>query len=247
MVLLVLERSFYDDSSSGFSCQARPSGSFQMGWSLIVFYWLFLFLPISAWPMLLLCHWLFVLSSPWLTGIWCGRMWLGRRLHYHLVLIQKEYEFIQCVFCYCVWIPACLGNVANLLGVTCNISPSMLWFLDLLVLWLRLTVGGMQLSDWSGCSGVSRVLGTCVLQIWGLCHFIRCRSPFKSSWVSTAPVATFNASDSIWNGFDWSGINSTSSSVNHCFKMSNTFWHSVVHSNFLSFFIRLFRGQARSE
>ena len=26
-----------------------------------------------------------------------------------------------------------------------------------------------------------------------------CRSPLESSWVSTAPVATFDASDSIWN------------------------------------------------
>ena len=53
MVLLILEQSFYDDSSSDFSCRARPSGSFQMGWSSIVFYWLFLFLPIHGWPMLL--------------------------------------------------------------------------------------------------------------------------------------------------------------------------------------------------
>ena len=56
MVLLILEQSFCDDSSSNFLCQAIPSGSFWMGWSLIVFYWLFLFLPIHGQPMLLLCH-----------------------------------------------------------------------------------------------------------------------------------------------------------------------------------------------
>src|ERR1700678_4475874 len=31
-----------------------------------------------------------------------------------------------------------------------------------------------------------------------------CRSPFESSCVKTAPVATFEASDSIWNGREWS-------------------------------------------
>ena len=70
---------------------------------------------------------------------------------------------------------------------------------------------------------------------------------FKSSCVSTAPVATFDASDSIWNGFVWSGINSTGSSVNCHFKMSNASWHLMVHSNFLSFFVKSWRGLARLE
>jgi hypothetical protein len=29
-----------------------------------------------------------------------------------------------------------------------------------------------------------------------------CQSPLESNWVSTALVATFDASDLIWNGFD---------------------------------------------
>ena len=72
-----------------------------------------------------------------------------------------------------------------------------------------------------------------------------CQSPFESSCISTAPVATFDMSDLIWNGFDWSGINSTDSSMNHCFKISKACWHLVVHSNFLSFFVRSFRGQSK--
>ena len=120
LILLVLGRSFCGDSSSNFSCQARPSGSFQMGWSSIVFYWLFLFLPIHEQPMLLPCHWSFVSSSPWLLDIWCGRMWWGWRLDYHPISIQMGCEFVLHVSCYCVWTPMCLGNVANLLGVMCN-------------------------------------------------------------------------------------------------------------------------------
>ena len=44
----------------------------------------------------------------------------------------------------------------------------------------------------------------------------RCQFPFRSAWVRTAPVAAFDASDSIWNGFEWLGIKSTGSLVK-CF------------------------------
>ena len=111
MVLLILGRSSCDDSFSNFLCRARPSGSFQMGWSSTVFYWLFLFLPIHEQPMLLLCHWSFVSSSPQLSDIWCGRMWWGQRLDYHLVSIQMGCELFLHVSCYCVWTPMCLCDV----------------------------------------------------------------------------------------------------------------------------------------
>jgi hypothetical protein len=42
------------------------------------------------------------------------------------------------------------------------------------------------------------------------------------------PVATFDVSDWIWNGFDLSGINKTGSSMNRFFIMSNAFWQLVV-------------------
>ena len=50
-----------------------------------------------------------------------------------------------------------------------------------------------------------------------------CLSPFESSWVSTAPVAYFKASVSIWKGLVWSGIIRTGSSVNRFFNSSKAF------------------------
>ena len=74
-----------------------------------------------------------------------------------------------------------------------------------------------------------------------------CRSPSGPNWVRTAPVAYFEASVSIWNGFVKSGIVRTGSSVNFLFSKLMAFWHSLVHSNFWSFFNRLLSGLASSE
>ena len=50
-----------------------------------------------------------------------------------------------------------------------------------------------------------------------------CLLPVKSNWVSTAPVAYFEASVLIWKGFVLSGIINTGSSVNHFLSSSNAF------------------------
>ena len=74
-----------------------------------------------------------------------------------------------------------------------------------------------------------------------------CRLPLLSNWVSTAPDAYFDASDSIWKGFDVSGIISTGSSVNFCFKVSNDFCASSFQINPLFFWRRVLSGFAISE
>ena len=50
-----------------------------------------------------------------------------------------------------------------------------------------------------------------------------CQLPFESSCVSTMPVATFDASNSIWNGLDWLGIINAGSLVNCFFRVSSAF------------------------
>ena len=84
----------------------------------------------------------------------------------------------------------------------------------------------------SGVKGIRNVSTWMPVAIAILCH-------------RTAPVVTFDASDSITNGFDASGIKSTGDLPNLSLSASNASWHSFVQVKGMSFLVRLFSGQAR--
>jgi hypothetical protein len=71
-------------------------------------------------------------------------------------------------------------------------------------------------------------------------------SPLMSIWVRTAPDAYFDASDSIWKGFEWSGIINTGSCKNRPFRVSKASWHWSFQSNLASFRNKLFKERISS-